>query len=359
MKTTRSRLNEYALLLEDAQTEIRGIIKTAFLLSLTKPVIERKVNAVINKTVKQIKIPRLASDSGQSLLNFANRQYALWLSLALPIKTIKTLGSEAGKGFPYKSKPTTKAERELIASVQNSSLSVEKPLTSQITPSYVTDSKGVPLNTYYKDVWQNKVEPTLDRIANEVALDPSDYTGRNSLRNLAEMEVRYNDHMESIENFKAGGVKLVVASSHADCSDRCAQWQGRVYSLDGSYGVTPEGHKYVPLEVATDVYYTTKAGRTYKNGLLGFNCRHKLEEYKGKLLPTVSAEERKREYAITVKQREMERAVRKKKVEALMLKDINEVGYKQARAESKRLYNAYKNFCRDNERAYYPMRVAI
>lgn len=359
MKIARNRLNEYALILEDAQTEIREIIKTAFLLSLTKPVIERKVNTVITKTAKQIKIPRLASDSRQSLLTFASRQYALWLSLALPIKTIKVLGSEAGKGFPYKSKPTTKAERAIIASVENSLLSVGKPLTRQITPSYITDSKGVPLSTYYKDVWQNKVKPTLDRIASEVALDPNDYTGRNSLRNLAEMEVRYNDHLEAIERFKADGVRLVVASAHADCSDRCAKWQGRVYSLDGTYGVTPEGHRYVPLEVATDIYYTTKAGRRYKNGLLGFNCRHKLEEYKGELLPTVSAEERKREYAITVRQREMERAVRKKRVEALMLKDINEVGYKQAQAESKRLYTAYKNFCHSNDRAYYPMRVAI
>ena len=360
MKLATSRLNRYALLIEDAQTEIREIIKVAFLLSVAKPLVERKVNTVIVRTVKQIKIPRLASDSKQSLFNFATRQYALWLSLALPIATIKALGKEASKGFTYKAKPTTRVEREIIESVRKSSLSIEKPLVGEISPSYIIDSKGVPLSKFYKEVWDKGVKPTLNRLMSEVALDPNDYTGRNSLRNLAEMEVRYNEHLENIADLKAKGVRLVIASSHADCSDRCAKWQGRVYSLDGSYGVTEDGRKYVPLEVATNVYYTTKAGRTYKNGLLGFNCRHKLYEYKvGMRTPTVSAKERKKEYEITKKQRELERAVRKKKVEALMLKDINEKGYKEAQREATVLYNKYKAYCHKNKRAYYPMRVAI
>ena len=75
--------------------------------------------------------------------------------------------------------------------------------------------------------------------------------------------------------------------------------------------------------------------------------------------PTVTAEERKREYAITLRQRELERAVRKKKVEALMLKDINKSGYAKAKAEAKILYGKYKEYSHENERAYYPMRVAI
>lgn len=134
----------------------------------------------------------------------------------------------------------------------------------------VTDT-GVPLSRYYSDVWRNQVKPVLDRLCDGVALDPNDYSGRNSLRNLAEMEVRYNDHLQSIEALKAAGERLVVCSAHADCSDRCAPWQGRVYSLDGTSGVI-DGHRYVPLEQATDIYYTTKAGRVYKNGLLGLTA---------------------------------------------------------------------------------------
>lgn len=98
-------------------------------------------------------------------------------------------------------------------------------------------------------------------------------------------------------DFKSNGVKLVIASAHADCSGRCSKWQGKVYSLDGSYGTTEDGREYQPLENATDVYYTTKAGRTYKNGLLGFNCRHKLHEFNGQQPQTISKEDRKKEYA--------------------------------------------------------------
>ena len=151
---------------------------------------------------------------------------------------------------------------------------------------------------------------------------------------------------------------MVVCSSHADCSDRCAPYQGRIYSLDYTSGEI-DGHKYVPLEVATEHFYTTKAGVTYKNGLLGFNCRHELEEYKGKLLPIISAEERKKEYNITKQQRELERAVRKARVQELMLKDIDFKGYKEAKVKAKAFYERYKQFSRDNQRAYYPDRVAI
>lgn len=371
MKIAKSQLNKSAIALEDAQTEIRIVVKQGFLRNESRISIERKVLKVINEAVKKIALPRLASDSKQSLLQFANRQYALWQSLGISVSTFLYLATQNAKNFPYKLSPTTRTDTTILHDIARMSTSTISPsvgpppsaplriMTPEEFRTYETDAKGVPLSTYYKDVWNKKVKPTLDRLMGEVALDTHDYTGRNSLRNLAEMEVRYNDHLETIERFKTDGVKLVVASAHADCSDRCAKWQGRVYSLDGSYGTTAEGYRYVPLEKATDVFYTTKAGRTYKNGLLGFNCRHKLEEYTGKLLPTVSKETRKREYEITIKQRELERAVRKKKVEALMLKDIDKEGYLRAKAEATRLYETYKSYCHENKRAYYPMRVAI
>ncbi len=95
------------------------------------------------------------------------------------------------------------------------------------------------------------------------------------------------------------------------------------------------------FSVKIEIYYTTKAGRTYKNGLLGFNCRHELRPYEGQLLPTISAEERKAEYAVTLRQRAMERAVRRKRVEALMLKDINKTWYLEARKKAAALYANY------------------
>ena len=174
------------------------------------------------------------------------------------------------------------------------------------------------------------------------------------------MQVRYERHQDEITGFKQRGTRLVVCSVHSDCSDRCAKWQGGVYSLDGTEGVTEDGRHFVPLEVATDVYYTTKAGRMYKNGPLGFNCRHKLYEYKPKMgVPTVSKQQQKREYAITRRQRAMERGVITARENALTFKDVNVDKYRMWRKIAQQRYEAYKQFSEANNRAYYPDRVKI
>lgn len=340
MQDANGRLNIYAQTLEDAQTRIRDIVKRAFLHRSPYAATYRALGGVINRAVSQGKITRLKADAQQSLWNFANRQRLIWEESALPPEIILILGQYAAKDF----RPDKQTESRIAREFRR----FNAPVTDM----------GVPLHKYYKDVWDQKVKPTIDRLIESVALDPNDYSGRNSLRNLAEMETRYQAHLERIEELKASGIKLVVCSSHADCSDRCAPWQGRVYSLDGTYGVV-DGHRYVPLELATEIYYTTKAGRTYKNGLLGFNCRHELRPYEGQLLPTISAEERKAEYAVTLRQRAMERAVRRKRVEALMLKDINKTWYLEARKKAATLYANYMKFSKENERAFYPMRTAI
>ncbi|MBQ8407144.1 MAG: hypothetical protein IJY38_04415, partial [Clostridia bacterium] len=134
----------------------------------------------------------------------------------------------------------------------------------------------------------------------------------------------------------------------------------RVYSLDGTTGTTKDGRKYVPLETATDIYYTTKAGRTYKNCLLGFNCRHKLKQYiEVMVVPTITEDERKRQDKITKTQRRMERDVIKARETALMYKDVNAKLYQQARNVAKARFEEYKNFSKENKRAYYPDRVKI
>lgn len=208
---------------------------------------------VIQESVKQIPIWQLKDSAVRSLRNFANKQYnTLFRALGLPSAFLMLIASVIDESIPAK-------QREVIA--------------RQIELNYKENIPvGVPLQTYAKQYTEEKLKPVLDELSTQNALDPDDVSGRNSLRNRAEMEVRYDDHLESISKLKEDGNKLVIASSHADCSQRCSPWQGRVYSLDGTSGTTPDGRKFVPLEEATDIYYTTKAGRTYKNGLLGFNC---------------------------------------------------------------------------------------
>lgn len=229
---------------------------------------------------------------------------------------------------------------------------------------------GTELRKFSQDYIQKNVKPVFERLSKQYPFDPDSISNKdtyigaynkhiNSLRNRAELEVRYNGHLENIEKMKQGN-KLVIASSHADCSERCAKWQGRVFSLDGTYGVTPDGRKYVPLEVATDVYYTTKSGKRWKNGLLGFNCRHYLVPYKdGFRFPKPNAAEERKQYAITEEQRHLERNVRYWRTRAIYEKDIDIKAYDKALKKVNFWNDTYIDFSRKNGRAYYPSRTNI
>lgn len=350
-------LNEQASVLVDAQTDIKTAIKKGVLSGAPLSVISAEVRKIISRAIARIRSPTLQKDARVSLMQFSNRVYtqfkndlgidgALLSAVALLARRVAERETNGLKNTHFV--PKTPKEIQAAEIVANN--------TRITLRAY---DKGLPLQEFHK-TYIDRVSKALNGLAEANALDPNDVSGRNSLRNLAEMQVRYERHETEIETLKASGERLVVCSVHADCSDRCAPWQGRVYSLDGTSGTTEDGRKYVPLETATDIFYTTKAGRTYKNGLLGFNCRHKLSPYKaGMVIPFVSETERKKEDAITKRQRELERAVVKYREEALMYKGENAELYKKARQNAVQTYDAYKRFSKENGRAYYPDRVKI
>lgn len=330
-------LNEQASVLVDVQTDIKTAIKKGVLSGAPSSVVRERVQKIINAALARIRSPTLLEDARKSLMRFADGAYRRFKS---------SLGAIPARSLP--------AVLLLMRAVTESGRAVG---VKQMF--YREYANGIPLQEFQK-TYIDRVSNSLEELAEENALDPNDFTGRNSLRNLAEMQVRYERHLSEIAELKSKGVRLVVCSVHGDCSDRCSRWQGRVYSLDGTYGVTADGRHYVPLEVATDVYYTTKAGRTYKNGLLGFNCRHKLSEYQPNMaIPTVSKAEQQREYAITKKQRAMERSVIAAREKALMQKDANVAEYRKWRRIAIERNKAYKQFSKEHGRAFYPDRVRI
>lgn len=342
-------LNEQASVLVDAQTDIKTAIKQNVLSGRDREQVKAEVRKIIDRAIARIRSPTLQGDARVSLMRFADRAYTQFItnlqSIALqllPAVVVLMRGITAKEQSGEFYVPSTPAEYK--AAVQL---------------GYTAYNKGIPLQEFQK-LYIDHVTNALDNLAQINALDPNDFTGRNSLRNLAEMQVRYERHQDEIEGFKQRGTRLVVCSVHADCSDRCSHWQGGVYSLDGTSGITDDGRRFQPLENATDIYYTTKAGRTYKNGLLGFNCRHKLFEYKtGIVIPTVSEEEQKREYAITRRQREMERGVIEAREKALEQKGVNIGEYRKWKSLAQQRYAAYKDYSRANDRAFYPDRVKI
>lgn len=342
-------LNEQASVLVDAQTDIKTAVKQGVLSAKGGAEIKKQLLAIIERAVARIRSPTLKKDARVSLMRFADKVYA----------DFKT----ALQSIPYKLLPAVVVLMQAISAKEPSGeyYVPKTPAEHKAAEKlfYKVYEKGLPLQEFHK-VYMDRVNSALNGMSQVQALDPNDFSGKNSLRNLAEMQVRYERHQEEIQSFKDRKVRLVVCSAHADCSDRCAKWQGRVYSTDGTTGYTPDGRFYQPLEDATDIYYTTKAGRTYKNGLLGFNCRHKLFEYKeGMGIPTLSEEERKREYAITVRQREMERAVISAREKALTNKGTNIQEYRKWRKVAAERDKAYRQFSKENGRAFYPDRTKI
>ena len=300
-----------------------------------------QVERIIQESITQLQINDLKIAAVRSLKQFAIRQYNTMVrEFGLPsvfLLLMATLANDEEE--PVK---RLQAQNEL-----NKRFEFELPV-------------GVPLQTFAKTYIEQNVTPVLDELAKVNALDPDDVSGRNSLRNRAEMEVRYNEHLNSIEELRASGHKLVICSVHSDCSERCSHWQGRVYSLDGTSGTTSDGKSYIPLEVATDVYYTTRAGRVYKNGLLGFNCRHHLIPYQpGYKLPVVNPNVEIQQRLITQKQRQLERNVRAWKTRAIELKDINREEYLKARRKAIEWNKRYIAYSREHNRAYYPSRTKI
>lgn len=342
--------------IEEAETKIRQVAKDEFFKQTRKTAIDRKIYAIIREAMVQIKIPDLRRAAEASLLEFYNRQYRELrrsFSWQLPmVAALALLNGHRTDGTPAQA--TIREQSSAWRTVEAAGYSGARVM-------------GVPMQRFSQDYIRENVQPALDRLAKQYPYDPDSgltpQEHRNSLRNRAEFEVRGQAQQDSIDGFRSRGVVLVICSTHADCSERCRPYQGRVYSLDGTRGRTDDGRDYVPLEEATNNprdSYATKAGKVWQNGLLGFNCRHFLVEYKsGYHFPKPDVKAERKEYMITETQRRLERNVREWRTRAVEAKGVNPEEYKYARKKAIEWNKRYIEYSKKNDRAYYPSRTKI
>lgn len=354
MRIANDPLNYQAIAIEEAETELRLLVKDNFLARTKRNITDSKAKEIITNALKKIKIPSLRTAAKQSLINFylrqqreINRINGANLLVLLSLISLTAKSEKTAKTIP---KPRS------IAIVREA---IDNFNATHGTNFDTTKIYGVPLQKFSNAYIKENVKPVLDNLSKQFALDPDDITGRNSLRNKAEMEVRYQSHLDNIEELREQGHRLVIASEHADCSERCKPYQGRVYSLDGTSGTTADGRKFVPLEEATqNPKDLTKRG--VYNGLLGYNCRHYLVPYKdGFRFPKPNPKVEESEYKITQKQRYLERQVRYWRTEAIMKKGVNVEEYQEAREKAIAYNQKYIKFSKDNGRAYYPSRTKL
>lgn len=185
-----------------------------------------------------------------------------------------------------------------------------------------------------------------------------------SLRNLAELEVRYQERNKTLGKLVDEGINYCVCSQHNNASARCQNLQGLIYKIDcdenytekkpillGKNHLKPIGH------IDGKPYYSLK--EAISHGLLGYNCRHRLIQYKkGMETPKpIPDREITKERDIELKQRELERKVRYcKKKQALAQ---NPAERKKWVNQSKLWQKKYDDFCRQHNLVIEKWRCSI
>jgi hypothetical protein len=351
-------LNSQAAALEEAEHEIRQAVKEWYLKGERETALMRKGREIIARALKKISIPDLREVARVSLTAFLNRQRQTIASMGrgrlFLFLCMALLMNVGGDDSPSYIKRISKASAAQYVKRMVPSVSLTTPSKEHV------NEYGTPLGMYMKDYMEKHVKPVFDRLIEQEPIDysmPEYIKRRNTLRNRAEIEVRYQAHIDQLAEFRARGVKLVIVSAHADCSDRCRPWQGKVYSLDGTSGITEDGRTYQPIENATNIL--TKNGKWY-NGLFGFNCRHRMVEYRPGLrwsIPPLDVE--RKEYALTVHQRALERRVREWRTKADMYRGVLPDAAARARSYAARATREYEAFCRANARAIERSRITV
>jgi hypothetical protein len=360
-------VNEFppqALVIEDAETEILEYTKRAAYGLHSKERFKREVDEIINRALKRLKNESLKEKTREGLRIYAQKCYkkhrdimlaqAAFFALLIRARQEKAKGAEREiKRFAEDVPPEYRYSEGFTKAFDN------------VYPDTVY-RKALPLNMYHQEYTKTVKQAFSDLVQSGAK---ESYETNVSLRNVAEMTVRYDHQLEMISDKRKAGTKLVYIVPHANCSKRCEKYQvggslhpSGLYSLDGTEGVTSDGIKFKPLEFATDNpidRYITRSGKVYQNGCLtGFNCRHRLIDYIPGVKPqTIPKKVIERQRAIEEKQREYEREIRAYKKGAVSTTNKDEA--KRLRKKAKDLNEEYRRFSVKNKVAWYPDRVKI
>lgn len=373
-----SRMNATTIALEEAETDIKEIAKDSVYKAEPEVIYLQRVGAALRKRIARVRSPTLKNKAYEILSKYAVKVYKTELDLfELYVGWYLTVREAKRRGVPNAAKLYAQTKKEFgtittTFAFKKALLTAPPPPQITATSANVYDpgidpsayNSALPLEEYHNQYLQ-RVETERNLLIMMGAEEDDGLT----LRNLAEMTVRYDHQKKMISDLRDDGVNLVYIEPHANCSKRCEKYQvggsshpSGLYSLDGSSGTTAEGVKYVPLEFATNNpadQYVTQSGKVYQNGcILGYNCRHKLIPYKPYNQPIPIPErviKNRREVETT--QREMERNIRYLRgaeLQATSASERNKYKGLVVKAEKK-----YKEYSLKNHMAYYIRRTEI
>lgn len=155
------------------------------------------------------------------------------------------------------------------------------------------------------------------------------------------------------------GISLIEVSSHMGARPKCAPYQGRIFSRDGTRGVTEDINgrqiEYIPLS-------ETSYGEP--DGLFGINCGHQQYPF----IPGVSLqryypydeEENAERYREFQQQRALERKIRADKRECMMLQAAgDEEGLRKAAGRLRADKDKYSDFNKQHHLGAHPENTQV
>ena len=143
------------------------------------------------------------------------------------------------------------------------------------------------------------------------------------------------------------GINLIELSSHLGARPKCAIDQGKIYSRDGTSGVTTDG-------AGNKIHFTPFSQTSYgqPDGILGINCGHVQYPF----VPGINfqryfpypKEENDRRYMQFQQQRAMERGIRAAKRECMMLQEVGDTeGLQKASLRLRNQREKYRAYCKE------------
>ena len=334
---------QIVLIIENAQLELKKIIQQGILLNFEKEQLKALTIDLIEKTKKKLR----EAEADESLILETEisikRSFILWYN-NIYLKTIKV--AEKGLIEPVRVKYTggmTIGETLKKESIKN---------IREFQTIYEEGGAG-----YYYD-YTKKVQQAMDELANQKLT-----TDKGSLRNSAEIKVRYDVINDDLKKLKDKGIKFVISSSHANASERCSWWQGKIYELDidiatremGQYkGTKPK--QTIKGHIDGKPYYSLK--EACENGFLSYNCQHRLiAYYKGIHIQKYDLFQVEKRRNVSQKQRGMERHIRSLRTQLELATEEQE--QKLLRKKIKVSAEKYAQFCETNNVPRYDWRTKI
>ena len=297
---------QVVLVIESAQLELKKIIQQGILLDLPKEQLKVQTIDLINRIKEKLRSYETDEQLIQETEFAIKRSFILWYNnLYAQLKKTQFIAtSQVYTGDKQKTKP-------IITSDTGGFVIGDEFKRAKITNLREFQSIYEEASAGYYYNYTERVKQAMDELAQQhLTLD------KYSLRNKAEIKVRYDVINEDLNKLKEKGTKFVVSSAHANASERCQWWQGKIFELDidiatremGQYdGVKPK--QTIKGYIDGKPYYSLK--EACENGFLSYNCQHRLiAYYKGIHIQKYDLVKVEKRRNISQHQRYLERQIR-------------------------------------------------